>query len=64
MSDDGEVWLDGEVTIETADGEQFDYDGELTFGGAIVGEMAVDMSGTTDGATGTLVVGDEELVIE
>ena len=64
MSDAADASISGEITINTTDGEQFDYKGELEFAGALVGEMAIDMSGTTDGTSGTLSVGDEELVVE
>lgn len=64
MSDDGELLISGEVVIETSDGEQFTYTGELAFEGEYIGEMTVEASGTVDETTGTLTVGDEELVLE
>ncbi len=64
LSNDGELVISGEVMIETTDGQQFAYAGELAFEGEFIGEMTIDMSGTTEDTTGKLTVGDEELVIE
>ena len=64
ISDDGVLRISGEIVIQTSDGETFDYEGVFTYDGVLVGEMAIDMSGTIDDNSGTLIVGDEELIIE
>ena len=63
FSNDGEIWIDGKLTIKADTSGSFTYTGKLTFSGKYSGTVEIDLSGSAAGVRGTLKVGGQTITI-